>query len=137
MRDKIHYAFVAALEKDKWTVLSDPYRLKLEKITPEIDLEAEKVIEVGKGAKRILIEIKTFSQTSLLYQAYAAFGQYMFYRDKLKQESIEYPIFLGISEEVYEEIQELSEIANWLTQHNINIIVVNLEEESITKWIEY
>lgn len=138
MRDKIHYPVIRALEKENWAILADPWRLKLKKKKyVEIDLEAEKIFAAEKGSERILVEIKTISSASILYQFYAAYGQYEFYRDQLEEKNIDQRLYLAISKEIYEETQEIEELAAWLKKHKVNLLVVDLSTETISQWITY
>lgn len=137
MRDKIHYAVRRALEKDGWEILNDPYRLPLKNTIVRIDLEAGKMIEVGKGQKRILVEIKSLDYSSLLYSFYGAYGQYDFYREELEQQNINKRIYLATSMQVYEGMQNIPELISWLNRKKVNLLFVDLPKEKIVKWITY
>jgi len=138
MRDKIHSKVRRALEKDDWRIAADPFRLKIgKKKYIEIDLEAEKVIIAEKENIKIFVEIKSISGASILYQFYAAYGQYEFYRDKLEENDNDQALYLAISKKTHDAVIEMPELSNWLEKHEVNLLIVNLETETIEKWIKY
>jgi Holliday junction resolvase-like predicted endonuclease len=59
-KDLYHYIVREALEKDGWTIINDPYVLKVGGLKMEIDLAAEKVIAATKENEKIIVEIKSF-----------------------------------------------------------------------------
>ncbi len=49
-RDLIHYHIRRALDKEDWTIVADPFFLRLSsKTNMEFDLQAEKFISAKKG----------------------------------------------------------------------------------------
>ncbi|MEL6943402.1 MAG: element excision factor XisH family protein [Bacteroidota bacterium] len=79
MRDKIHDAIRRAFEKAGWDIVKDPFNVDLKDTTIGIDLAVERVIEFAKEEERVLVEIKTLDQKSILYEFYRVYGQYSFY----------------------------------------------------------
>lgn len=135
-RDLIHYHVRRALEKEGWNIKSDPYRLSVDGVTLEIDLGAEKVVQAEKNGEKIFIEIKTFNQKSILYAFYGAFGQYICYRDGLRDSDINAPLYLAIPLSVFEKIEENLFLSQRIRQHNVKVIVVDTINEIIEKWIK-
>ena len=135
-RDLIHEAVRSALEKDGWEITHDPLFLPSGGTSFKIHLGAEKIIIANKGKKRIAVEIKTFAKISLVYDFYEAFGQYMFYRDAFKDESIERIMFLAISKSNWKRIEGIPFLLKRLAQYEIKLIVVNIPEKTIIEWKE-
>ena len=96
-RDKIHYSVRRALEADGWKVLSDPFLLSIEEEDSEVDLEAEKFLELEKANQKILVEIKTFSNLTIRPDFYSACGKYDFYRDGIEETELDHELYLAIS----------------------------------------
>ncbi len=71
-RDKFHYEFRQALEREGWTVTDDPLTFKVVTIMVQIDLGAEKLIAAELAGQKIAVEIKTFSQKSFINALYEA-----------------------------------------------------------------
>lgn len=65
-RDLFHENVKEALRKEGWTVTDDPLSFKIGKMQIQIDLGAERLIAAEKGAERIAVEIKTFSNLSFI-----------------------------------------------------------------------
>ena len=59
-RDKIHLPVKNALIKDGWTITHDPYTLRYEEVTVQVDLAAERLLAAERGEEKIAIEIKGF-----------------------------------------------------------------------------
>jgi len=60
-KDIFHNTVRLALEKDGWTINSDPLYLKPSwRVKIKIDLSAEKLISADKGKSLIAVEIKSF-----------------------------------------------------------------------------
>lgn len=136
VRDTYHEIVVQALQKDGWTITDDPLSLKVKGTRFYIDLGAKKLIGAKKGKQEIAIEIKTFAQQSLLYAFYEASGQYMTYRDALKDlpEHKQRLMYLAITADVYERFKESPFLMDRINNFNILLIVVDIEKISIIKW---
>ena len=137
MRDKIHDAVCSALEKDGWQVVNDPYSLELRDVRIEIDLEIEPVLELERAGHSILVEIKTLQRASIFYSFYAVYGQYKFYQNALRKQGIDKTLYLAISSEAYEKIQAIHDLLEWIEDNKLNLIIINLEQEEVTQWIDY
>lgn len=134
MRDKIHIQVIRALEKDGWTITADPFYLRLDGTTVRIDLEATKQEKVL--ARFILVEIKSMEAPGL-YDFYAAYGQYEFYRDGIVDMNLDVPLFLAIPTKAYNYAVKLPALWRWIVKHEINLLVVNLDSEIVEQWIKH
>ncbi|MEM1121558.1 MAG: element excision factor XisH family protein [Bacteroidota bacterium] len=135
-RDLIHHQVRRALEKEGWVITDDPFRLNANGVNLEIDIGAERVIAAQKGEEKIFIEIKTLNQRSILYAFYAAFGQYICYRDAIEENDMDNPLFLAIPLSAFKRIEENEFILNRLSKHGIRAVIVDTTSEKITKWIK-
>ena len=59
-KDFYHNNVRQALEKDGWRITSDPYRVKVDDVSYEIDFGAEPLIAAEKDEIRIAVEVKSF-----------------------------------------------------------------------------
>jgi hypothetical protein len=134
-RDKIHHAVKKALENDGWTIVNDPFYVESGGVEIEIDLSAEKFLIAEKGVQKILVEIKSLTKKSLLYDFHATLGQYINYRGILKDEEIDNQLYLAISQSTYEQMQLKPFYDKRLTENNISLIIVDIIEEIIVQWI--
>lgn len=98
------------------------------------DLGAEKVIGAQKGNERIAVEIKTF-QGSILSNFHEALGQYLDYRDALKEQNDDRKVYLGIPDVIYEEMTEIPFVIRRIKQYDLKLVLVHIENEIITQWI--
>lgn len=89
-----------------------------------------------KDKIQIIVEIKSFQQPSVIHSFYGAFGQYLAYRDALVEGEIDSKIYLAVSEETYERFDEVKFIKRRFAQYQIKLIVVDIEQEIIARWIE-
>lgn len=135
-KDKIHQAVKKALEKDGWTIVNDPFYVESGGVEIEIDMEAEKFIIAEKDAIKILVEVKSLSKKSLLYDFHAAIGQYIDYRGILKDENINSQLYLAISAATYEQMQLKSFYEKRLGENQVSLLIVDIVEETIVQWIK-
>ena len=134
-RDNIHEVVKIALINDKWDITDDPLSVDIDEgeWSFEIDLGAEKIIGAEKEGIKIAVEIKTFSN-SILNGFHAALGQYLTYRDALKEANINRLLFLAISQATYSQLMKVKFIKRRLEQYHINLIVVNIASQRIVVW---
>ncbi|MEY4904754.1 MAG: hypothetical protein RLZZ292_2569 [Bacteroidota bacterium] len=79
-RDLIHRSVRKALENDGWAISHDPFYVESGGVTVEIDMEAEKFISAQRDNVKILVEVKSLKNRSLLYDFHGALGQYIDYQ---------------------------------------------------------
>lgn len=101
----------------------------------KMDIGAERLFAAEKGEEKIAVEVKSLTQPSIVYSFYEAFGQYMLYRDALQDEGIDRQMFLAISDIAFLRIEKLPFLYKRLEQYQISLIIVNIEDEIIEKWI--
>lgn len=134
-KDIYHNITIRALEKDGWTITNDPLTIRTGKARILIDLGAERLVIAKKGKEQIAVEVKSFSEKSLLYSFHEALGQYLNYRSALTDEKINRSIFLAISEESYDIMISIPFIIKRIAEFNIKLIILDIENETIVEWI--
>ncbi len=135
-RDRYHYEFRTALEKEGWTITNDPYGLKIEsKRTYPIDIGAERLLAAQKGKEKIAVEIKSFLQDSIASAFHEASGQYIGYFLGLQVQEPDRTLYLAIPSEVFAEMENMA-LVQMVAEHlKIKFIVFSPFEKSIEKWI--
>jgi len=135
-KDKYHEHVKEALIKDGWTVTDDPYYLNLGKVKYEIDLGAEKLIGATKENQKILVEVKSFLQESIVNEHHKVVGQYINYRIHLRKSDVERVPFLAITTKAYKRLQTLPPLLESFDECNIKLIIVDAEKRTIQSWIK-
>jgi len=130
----IHRAVRLALEKERWVITDDPFTLQTGDISVDIDLAAEKFMVAERGIEKILVEVKSFGNRSLIYDFHMALGQYIDYRGALRDEEIEIELFLAISEETFRTFERTAFFLRRIQENGVKLLVVNLLTESIVLW---
>ncbi|BAQ59715.1 fdxN element excision controlling factor protein [Geminocystis sp. NIES-3708] len=120
--------------KDGWTITADPYFIIYKKLRLVADLGAERSLSAQKGNDKIVIEVKSFLNSSFIYDLEMAVGQYIIYRNFLKKTAPDHQIYLALSQLVYQaNFDETIDIV--VKENQIKLIIVETEKEVITKWI--
>jgi len=135
-KDIYHDSVVIALEKEGWEITNDPYKLRFEGVTYDIDLGAEKVIAAEKDSEKIAVEIKTFQNLSLVTSFYEAIGKYMSYQIGLLNKDPERTLFLAIPLVAYRRFFRLPIIEQTINAYNIHLIVYHPHKKIIEAWIK-
>lgn len=136
-KDKIHAVIRTAIQKEGWKITDDSFYIPIDTTTLAVDLGAERLIGAIQNENKIVIEIKTFTRQSLMYDFYAAFGQYIIYRDALMEQQKNRTLYLALSENKYNQLLTKPFLIRRIVQHNIKLIVVNLFSKQIVQWIEH
>ncbi len=134
-RDLIHNIVKNALINDGWKITHDPYPVKVGGFEMEIDLGAENLVAAEREGEKIAIEVKTFAGLSKVYDFHLAVGQFIDYRIALKSKEPERILYVGVTDNVYNEILELPFPQMVIKEINMKIIVVNPELNTVIKWI--
>jgi hypothetical protein len=100
-KDKIHIPVKEALINDGWDITADPLFMKVGTIPIYIDLAAEKLFAAEKNGEKIAVEVKTFSNPSLITALYEAVGKYIVYRKALRLSQSDRTLYLAMPEDVY------------------------------------
>lgn len=134
-KDLYHDAVKSALIKDGWQITADPYRITYKDVDLYADLAAERPIAATREDEKIVVEIKSFVGRSLMNDLHGAVGQYVIYRDLIRQTEPEYRLYLAIDDITYENFFRREGIDFLRRASQIPLIVVDIEKEEIVQWI--
>ena len=134
-RDAYHDAVKQALIKEGWTITDDPLHLRLGRKDMYIDLGASQLLAAQKEARKIAVEVKTFSGRSELDDLEKALGQYTLYFDVLTELQPEKLLYLALPVWAYESLfkEPLGQLL--MKNKRLRLIVFEPAEESIERWI--
>ena len=135
-KDIYHDAVKNALIKDGWTITDDPLILSIGKKDLFIDLGAEKLIAAEKSNQKIAVEIKSFIGKSRVDDLEKALGQYILYREILREKKQKSILYLALKVSAYEDIFEQPIGKILLKQGLFNLLVFEEQEEAILQWIQ-
>lgn len=134
-KDTFHNAVVQALLKDGWTITHDPYTLIYDRESLYIDLGAETPIGAEKPGRKIAVEVKSFLGKSGITELERALGQYVLYRSLLRSVEPERILFIGMPEEAFNAILNVTEGRDLIQQERLHILVFDPVQEQIEQWI--
>ncbi|GBF80486.1 XisH family protein [Aphanothece sacrum] len=134
-KDIYHEGFKNALIKEGWQIIRDPYTIRYEGLKLFADLKGKKLFSAQKEDTDIVVEIKSFLSLSLIHEFQCALGQYILYRTLLSQINPDCHLYLAIEQEVYETFFQQKGVKLVTEQYQILLIVINIYEEKVIKWI--
>ncbi|MEM6503111.1 MAG: element excision factor XisH family protein [Cyanobacteria bacterium P01_C01_bin.89] len=135
-RDSIHEAVRNALIRDGWTITADPFSMRYEELRVMADLAAEKSLLAERGTESIVVEIKTFGGRSFVRELEMALGQYFLYERILTRLQLPHKLYLATSQIAYDAFLVADGARAMLRDGMVSLIVVNLEQERVTQWID-
>ncbi len=133
--DIIHDAVKNALMKDGWTITDDPYVIQYRRTTLYADLGAERPIAAERDSQKLVVEVKSFLGASKIQDLKEALGQYDIYRYLLEETAPDRKLYVAVSTVAHNTFFKQDVIQLVLNRHQLPLIVVNIEEEEITQWI--
>ncbi|NEP46279.1 MAG: XisH protein [Okeania sp. SIO2H7] len=135
-QDIYHNAVRFALIKDGWNILEENYSLEYGGDRLYVDIAAEKSIVAEKQGQRILVEVKSFVGKSFFNDLEKAVGQYVIYRDILRETNSDFMLYLAISKGTYKSNFQ-RKLAQMIVRRNqVNLLVFDAEYEVIEQWIK-
>ncbi|NEO52827.1 MAG: fatty-acid synthase [Okeania sp. SIO3B5] len=135
-KDLYHDTVKNALIKDGWNITDDPLILSIGKKDLFVDLGAEKLIAAEKSNQKIAVEVKSFIGMSRINDLEKALGQYILYREILREKREARILYLAIKQPAYEDIFEQPIGKILLKQNLVNLLVFDEIEEAILQWIQ-
>jgi XisH protein len=133
-RDAFHDAVRRALEKEGWRITDDPYFLAFGLDVMAVDLAADRTIAAERGEERIAVEIKSFSNPSMLHDFHAALGQYLNYRLAIKRIDPTRKLYLAIPVNAHAKFLEGDLARASIEAYEVSVLVYNAAEEVILEW---
>jgi len=134
-KDRYHTTVKTGLEKEGWEITHDPYPLQVGGYDLEIDLGAEQVIAAQREKQKIAVEIKSFLGPSHISAFYGALGQFLTYRKGLTSQDPDRTLYLAIPTLLYERFFSNLFIRDLIQDHQVPLLVYNVEQERIDRWI--
>ncbi len=129
--DSCHPQVVHALEKAGWTVSPVPHAIRAP--GRRYPLLADQKAQRDED-KIIVVEVKCFVDDEVT-ELYTAIGQYMIYRNLLRQSPSNLPVYMAIPTDAYYGI--FRDMAmGVINEAQIKLIVVDLDNEVIEQWLE-
>ena len=100
-----------------------------------VDLGAEQILAAERSGQKIAVEVKSFVGLSEMEDTEKALGQYLLYRSVLARTEPERLLYLGVHEEIYNDIfdEPLGQLL--IEDYQLKLMVFDLQEEVILKWI--
>lgn len=135
-RDLFHQVVKDALTKDGWNITHDPFPIDYGDVQMQIDLGAEILLGATKDAETIAVEIKSFVNPSNISEFHTAVGQYLNYRRALRAQEPNRVLYLAVPSQTYDEFFRLRFIQEGVEEYQIYLLVYNVEDRSIVKWIK-
>jgi hypothetical protein len=134
-KDFFHECVKQALQKDGWTITDDPFFLRIGGVEMYIDLGAEKIIAVEKAGQKIVVEIKSFSSPSTIYDFHLAVGQFMNYRLALAEQWPGRPLYLAVPADTYDTFFILPFVQRAVQHYQLNLIIYDTDKQVILTWL--
>lgn len=134
-KDKYHQLVKKALIAEGWSITHDPLFVPTLKRTIQVDLGAERLIGAEKGNQQIAIEIKSFIGLSEIHEFYKALGQFNYYQLAIEETQPQRILFLAVPLDIYDTLFEEPLTLKVIERYHLKIIVYNVKEEKIEKWI--
>lgn len=133
--DLIHNQVKNALINDGWQITDEPYNIAYGSVRLQADLGAKKSFAVERNGTKIVIEVKSFVGKSLINEIENALGQYLMYVSYMRLSGDFHKLYLALSQEVYDRFGEVDGLDVVLEQFSISLLIVNITEEEVVKWI--
>jgi XisH protein len=134
-KDFYHNIVKEALIKDEWSITDDPYIIRLGgRDSVEADLGAEKMLQAERAGRKIVVEIKSFLNRSLIYDFHGAYGQFAFYQRALEKFEHQRQLYLAMPVDIFTEFSEKPYFKEFM-EAEMNILVFDPFEKIIVQWI--
>jgi hypothetical protein len=134
-KDFYHENVREALEKDGWLITHDPYPVKVDDVSYEIDFGAETLLAAEKAGTKIAVEVKSFVGPSTVNEFHKAVGQFNDYYVALEIQEPNRILFLAIPEDIWLRFFQKRVIQKSLERIEAKIIIYNPEINEIIQWI--
>jgi hypothetical protein len=135
-KDFYHDNVRQALEKDGWFVTHDPYPVKVDDVSYEIDFGAEPLLAAEKEDLKIAVEVKSFVGPSTVNEFHKAVGQFNDYYVALEIQDPNRVLYLAIPEDIWLRFFQKPVILKSLARIAAKIIVYNPVNNQIVQWIK-
>jgi len=135
-KDIFHEVVKKALQKDGWQITHDPLSISVGGVNVSIDLAAEKLIAAEREGEKIAVEVKSFLQkSSPISEFHTALGQFINYRGALRRRQPERVLYLAVPLTTYKTFFQLDFPQAMIEENQVKMIIYDVEQEVIFKWI--
>jgi hypothetical protein len=134
-KDRFHEVVKQALIVEGWQITADPFFLQWGGVDLYVDLAAEKIITATKEGRKIAVEVKSFIGASFIADFHLAIGQYIDYRQALRNKEPDRELYLAIPTDTYKTFFNLPFVQSVVTSQQIQLLVYDVRQEVITTWI--
>lgn len=134
-KDTFHDIVKSALQKDGWVITNDPLYISFGGVQMYIDLGAERLIAAEKEGEKIAVEIKSFLNTSAIYDFHIAFGQFLNYRTVLREKERDRILYLAVNEETFNDFFLLPFPQLQIQEYQVKLIIYDVDNEEIVRWL--
>jgi XisH protein len=134
-KDIYHNHVKEALIKDDWIITHDPYIIRLGgKDGVEADLGAEKMVQAEKDNRKIVVEIKSFLNRSIIYDFHSAYGQFIFYQKALEKFEHHRDLYLAMPVDIFKEFNEKPYFQEFMSTE-MRMLIFDPVTKNIIQWI--
>lgn len=100
----------------------------------EADLGAEKMLQAEKENRKIVIEVKSFLNRSIINDFHSAYGQFMFYKKALHTLEHDRLIYLAMPLDIFDEFDNKPYFKEFMATE-MSLLVFNPIENTVSQWI--
>jgi hypothetical protein len=136
VKDIFHEIVKQALQNEQWIITHDPMRLEFGDIKFQVDLGAERLLAAERDAEKIAVEIKSFLRASAITDFYSALGQFLSYRLALESLEPDRLLYMAVPLDAYQTFFQLDFTKAAIKSYKILLIVYDIDNEVIVKWIK-
>ena len=99
-------------------------------------MAAEKLIAAEREGQKIAVEVKSFlERSSAISEFHTALGQFINYRGALRRLQPERVLYLAVPLTTYKTFFQLDFPKDMILENQLKMIVYDVEQEVIFKWI--
>lgn len=135
-KDLFHHIVKEALIKEGWNITHDPFPVAMGDVQMQIDLGAELLLGAEKENMKIAVEVKSFTNPSLISEFHTALGQYLNYPRALRSQEAERVLYLAVPSQIYYDFFHLRFIEEGVKEYQIFFVIYDIEKKSILQWIK-
>jgi hypothetical protein len=134
--DKYYENVKEALQKDGWIITHSPFRVRIDHIKFKMDLGAERTLfEFENTKEKIVVEIKSFLDSSFINDFHDCVGQYNDYLGALEYTQVKRKLWLAIPHKVYLDNFMHPFIISQVVRNSMSIVTFDPTINRIIQWI--
>ncbi len=138
-KDTFYPQVKRALIKDGWKITDDPLKLEVGGVKLEVDLGAERVLEVVLAAERasekIAVEVKSFISNSPINELHGALGQFIAYRTALSELEPDRKLYLAVPIATFSDFFQLPFLQRLIRENQLILMVYDPILQEVVQWL--